>query len=388
MALAAAARPFVAKTSPRAAARRTTIVCASDPMQVVVTGAGGRTGALVMKKLLVRPSDFRARGVVRSDKSAAQLRGWGASDEQIVMGDLLENGQEVLSKAMEGADALVIATSAVPKIKPLSLIPVLLAKLTGKQGVRPEFTFKADQYPEQIDWLGQKAQIDAAKAAGVKKVVIISSMGGTQKDNFLNTIGNGNILVRSGHCSGEGSAPPQQQQGCLVGPLRGPSSLPACRSAPPDLRAIIALPLCASAVAYAKGHGPACPAASFRRRGSPFPTLQVWKRKAEKYLVDSGLTHTIVHPGGLIDKEGGKRQLIIDVDDKLIAEGSKHRSIPRADVAELCVQCLLLPEAENRSVDLVSKEPGDAPPTTDFAALLREMPRNCSYADMDATVAA
>lgn len=31
----------------------------------------------------------------------------------------------------------------------------------------------------QIDWLGQKLQIDAAKAAGVKLVVLISSMGGT-----------------------------------------------------------------------------------------------------------------------------------------------------------------------------------------------------------------
>lgn len=81
----------------------------SPAHQVVVTGAGGRTGALVMKKLLERPSEFSVRGVVRSDKSAAQLRGWGASDGQIVMGDLLENGQEVLGKAMAGADALVSA---------------------------------------------------------------------------------------------------------------------------------------------------------------------------------------------------------------------------------------------------------------------------------------
>lgn len=70
----------------------------------------------------------------------------------------------------------VIATSAVPKIKPLSLIPVLLAKLTGKQGVRPQFTFKADQFPEQIDWLGQKAQIDAAKAAGACAWGVCSSV--------------------------------------------------------------------------------------------------------------------------------------------------------------------------------------------------------------------
>lgn len=32
-------------------------------------------------------------------------------------------------------------------------------------------------------------QIDAAKAAGVKKFVFISSMGGTQPENFLNSIG-------------------------------------------------------------------------------------------------------------------------------------------------------------------------------------------------------
>ena len=43
--------------------------------------------------------------------------------------------------------------------------------------------------------LGQKRQIDAAKAAGVKRVVIISSMGVTQPANFLNTIAGGNILL-------------------------------------------------------------------------------------------------------------------------------------------------------------------------------------------------
>lgn len=30
-------------------------------------------------------------------------------------------------------------------------------------------------------------------------------------------------------------------------------------------------------------------------------------------------------------------------------------------------------------VDLVAKEPADAPPTTDFGALLRDMPGNCDY---------
>ena len=46
----------------------------------------------------------------------------------------------------------------------------------------------------QIDWLGQKVQIDAAKAAGVKQVVLVSSMGGTDPNHQLNSLGNGNIL--------------------------------------------------------------------------------------------------------------------------------------------------------------------------------------------------
>lgn len=115
--------------------------------------------------------------------------------------------------------------------------------------------------------------------------------------------------------------------------------------------------------------------------------------------------------------------LRLQVDDNLINGGSKYRRVPRADVAEFCVQCLGLPEAANRSVrrrpglgrgrllraavraqpkesrqlwtqqpspgwilcaappqvDLASKEPGEGAPTADFAALLRAMPRNCDY---------
>ena len=190
-------------------------------MQVVVTGAGGRTGQLVMKKLLERDEYFPV-GVVRSESSASKLKEFGATEDQIVVGDILgENGKATLEKAMAGSQKLVIATSAVPQIKKLSLIPVIIAKIFKKEGVRPKFTFKENQMPEQIDWIGQKMQVDVAKQANVNKVVVIGSMGGTQKDNFLNTIGDGNILV--------------------------------------------------------------------------------WKRRAEKYLMDSGLNYTIIHPGGLKD---------------------------------------------------------------------------------------
>ena len=135
--------------------------------QVVVTGAGGRTGGLVMKKLLEKKDQFEAVGILRNEKAAQQLREGGAT---VFVGDLLNsNGPALLEEAFQGADRLVIATSAVPKIKPLSLIPVILAKLFKKEGARPQFTFKENQTPEQVDWEGQKLQIDAAKKAGIKK---------------------------------------------------------------------------------------------------------------------------------------------------------------------------------------------------------------------------
>ena len=37
-------------------------------MQVTVTGAGGRTGKLIMQKLLAQPDTFTARAVVRDEK--------------------------------------------------------------------------------------------------------------------------------------------------------------------------------------------------------------------------------------------------------------------------------------------------------------------------------
>jgi uncharacterized protein YbjT (DUF2867 family) len=61
-------------------------------------------------------------------------------------------------------------------------------------------------------------QIDAAKVAGVKQVVLVSSMGGTDPNHPLNKLGDGNILQ--------------------------------------------------------------------------------WKRKAEQYLIASGIPYTIIHPGG------------------------------------------------------------------------------------------
>lgn len=103
-------------------------------------------------------------------------------------------------------------------------------------------------------------------------------------------------------------------------------------------------------------------------RRSPTP----WRQVA------SGLKYTIIHPGGLVDEEGGKRRLAVDVDDGLLTR--KVRSIPRADVAALAVGCLGLPTAINRSFDVCADPAGEGEPSGDWAALLESLGgRSCDY---------
>merc|ERR1719436_889931 len=91
--------------------------------------------------------------------------------------------------------------------------------------------------------------------------------------------------------------------------------------------------------------------------------ILLWKRKAEMYLIDSGLPYTIVHPGGLINEPGGKREIVIGVDDD-ISKGT--RLIPRDDVAEVLVQAVLHSSYRGRSFDIRSKQEGEGTLTTDF----------------------
>jgi uncharacterized protein YbjT (DUF2867 family) len=245
--------------------------------KVLVTGATGRTGSLVLQKLRSLPEEFQAIGLAREPIKVEKLFG---STEGFVIGDIKDKSS--LESAMEGCDALVILTSAVPKM----IAPPL-------EGQRPKFEFEAGGLPEQVDWIGQKNQIDAAKQAEVKHIVMVGSMGGTNPNHPLNSIGNGNILV--------------------------------------------------------------------------------WKRKAEQYLIDSGIDYTIIRAGGLLDKEGGVRQLLVGKDDALLNNPPEGipTSIPRADVATVVVKALSEPNAHNKAFDLISQPENaeEAIATTDFASL-------------------
>jgi uncharacterized protein YbjT (DUF2867 family) len=85
---------------------------------------------------------------------------------------------------MTGCRALVILTSAIPKLKG-----------TPKPGEPPEFEFESGGMPEEVDYYGQKNQIDAALQAGVEHIVLVGSTGGTNEQHPLNKLGDGNILI-------------------------------------------------------------------------------------------------------------------------------------------------------------------------------------------------
>ncbi|WP_341525981.1 SDR family oxidoreductase [Nostoc sp. UHCC 0302] len=80
-----------------------------------------------------------------------------------------------------------------------------------------------------------------------------------------------------------------------------------------------------------------------------FWLILVWKKQAEEYIQKSGLTYTIVRPGGL-KNEDNSNPVVMQSSDTLF-EGS----IPRQKVAQVCVEALFEPAARNKVVEIVAK---------------------------------
>lgn len=263
----------------------------SQPRTVLVTGASGRTGAIVFEQLLENPQ-FTPKALVRSASSGKKLRKVvpAADLNSIVVCDVttLDDADE-LPSGLDGCEAMVICTSAVPVVSKLSIVKaVLKVPFNLIKGRKPldfrslRFKWKNNGYPEIVDYQGQVAQIKLAQKLNMKQVIIVSSMGGTDPSNFLNSVGKR-----------------------------------------PD----------------GSGHG----------------DILLWKRKAERYLVESGLDYTIIHPGGLVDNiPPGTEDFVLDVDDKLLQ--NKKRSINRADVASLCVAALTVCRGRKVSFDCITRE--------------------------------
>ena len=112
---------------------------------VVVAGATGQTGGRVYERLMAQ--GFTTTGGVRNEKKA-KLPG------TIKHLDVVEDSLDALTATLNGADGLIIACGMNP----------------GKNLMRMSAA------AHEVDNLGTKKLIDAAKKAGVKKVVMVSSI--------------------------------------------------------------------------------------------------------------------------------------------------------------------------------------------------------------------
>ncbi len=128
---------------------------------VLVVGATGRTGRLVVSTLL--ENGFHVRAFVRDVERANKLLG---SKVEYVKGDVREI--ESIRAALKGVTKMISAIGA---------------SLGGDSKNGPEF----------VDYGGVKNLSDAASAAKLDHFVLISSMGVTHEDHYLNKAFN-NVL--------------------------------------------------------------------------------------------------------------------------------------------------------------------------------------------------
>ena len=198
-----------------------------NPVKVLVTGAAGKTGRIVLSKL-EQDHRYEPKGLFRTEQSARNIVKIDASChlEHVVVADITSstflqdlseghssndssflssdrkannidaNRKDVKKNGLENIEAMIICTSAVPRIRKRSLASMLVKApwraLRGEPVMdihSMRFGWKHGGYPEKVDYRGQIAQIDLAKKLGIPHVVLESAMGGTDPDNFVNSVG-------------------------------------------------------------------------------------------------------------------------------------------------------------------------------------------------------
>jgi uncharacterized protein YbjT (DUF2867 family) len=121
---------------------------------VLVAGATGGTGREVVRQALA--SGYRVRVLVRDEARARPVLG---DDIEYAVGNVLEPA--TLGRALQGVDYVVSALGSNSQKEP-------------------------ENRPERVDYGGVKSLAEAASRAGVKHFVLVSSMGVTQPDHYLN----------------------------------------------------------------------------------------------------------------------------------------------------------------------------------------------------------
>jgi uncharacterized protein YbjT (DUF2867 family) len=122
---------------------------------VVVVGATGRTGGEAVAQLVAQ-GKWSVRALVRDPAKAAKL----PAGVEVVRGDVRDPA--TLGPALRGANYVISAAGS-----------------TGG-------AYFGDNSPEKVDYEGTRNLAVAAKAAGVQRVCLVSSMGATHPDHPLN----------------------------------------------------------------------------------------------------------------------------------------------------------------------------------------------------------
>jgi len=132
-------------------------VSADDKGLVVVAGATGRTGRLVVKSLI--SEGYEVRAMVRSMEKGKQVFG-----EEIAMVQADVTEPSTLPPLLAGADFVISAIG-----------------VSGKGEARPE----------DVDYGGSIALIDASKSARIKKFIMVTSGGVTWWTHPINWFSSG-----------------------------------------------------------------------------------------------------------------------------------------------------------------------------------------------------
>jgi uncharacterized protein YbjT (DUF2867 family) len=123
--------------------------------QLAVSGASGKTGWRVVQEALAR--GWAVRALLRPGSTVPE----GLAGAEIVRLNLAD--APALQQALQGCDALVIATGARPSVDLLG--------------------------PMKVDALALRSQIDACKAVGLERVVLVSALCSGRWFHPLNLFG-------------------------------------------------------------------------------------------------------------------------------------------------------------------------------------------------------
>ncbi|KAL9182118.1 hypothetical protein ACHAXT_012770 [Thalassiosira profunda] len=165
---------------------------AAEPATVVVAGATGQTGRRVLERLAGLPNTSVIAGVRNVDKAEKSL----SESSTVVRGAMV---QKVPSLDAAGVE--------LRKLDVADTTESMAAALAGAQslviavGFVPGNPLKMNAVAHEVDNVGTCKLIDAAKAAGVKKVVMVSSIltngrawGQEKSPGFVVTNAFGNVL--------------------------------------------------------------------------------------------------------------------------------------------------------------------------------------------------